>query len=108
MNSKTKIIVVLMIATLSVCCSPSLYKPTAVDVEAGKKLYADLTMEQLNKGLRLYADKCGSCHALYKPREITPARWKEMLPEMKTKAQLTDKEYDLITRYLKCKNATTN
>ncbi len=108
MNSKTKIITLLCIAAFSVCCSPSLYKPTTVDLDAGKKLYTDLTIEQLNKGLQLYADKCGSCHALYKPREITPARWTEMLPEMKTKAQLTDKEYDLITRYLKSKNATTN
>lgn len=74
-------------------------------MEAGKKTYPDLTMEQLTRGVRLYGDKCGSCHSLYKPKEITPARWAEMLPEMKQKAMLTDKEYELITRYLKSKNA---
>ena len=105
---KYKTIANFFIILSTVCCSPSIYKPTEADVFAGKKQYPDLTMEQLNKGLALYGDKCGSCHALYKPKEITEKRWAETLPEMKEKARLTDKEYVLITQYLMSKNVNPN
>jgi hypothetical protein len=89
-----------------VCCSPSLYKPTLADVECGKKEYPDLTIGQMNQGMELYSNKCGSCHTLYKPKEVSRAKWDKILPEMKLEAKLSDKEYELISRYVKAKNAS--
>jgi len=101
MNAKT--IAILLIAVFLYCCSPSVYKPTVADVENGKKHYEDLTMEQLNSGFHLYSNKCGSCHTLYKPQEISTTRWTKVLPDMKIEAKLNDKEYELISRYVKSK-----
>lgn len=98
-----KIIIFLVVAVFCFCCSPSVYKPTVADVESGKKNYSDLTIEQLNSGFHLYTNKCGSCHTLYKPQEITKDRWAKILPDMKIEAHLSDKEYELITRYIKSK-----
>jgi hypothetical protein len=98
-----KILVFLLIVVFYVCCSPSVYKPTAADMENGKKQYADLTIEQLNSGFHLYSDKCGSCHTLYKPQNISSEKWLKVLPDMKVEAHLTDKEYELISRYVKSK-----
>ena len=92
-----------MVALFCYCCSQSVYRPTVADVESGKKHYADLTMEQLNSGFNLYSNKCGSCHTLFKPQDITQEKWAKVLPDMKIEARLSDKEYDLISRYVKSK-----
>jgi hypothetical protein len=103
-----KVFIALLVACFYICCSPSVYKPTAADVESGKKQYTDLTLEQLNSGFHLYSDKCGSCHTLYKPQDISEERWTKVLPDMKIEAHLTDKEYDLISRYVKSKRNSYN
>ena len=94
---------ILIIALVIIGCGPSVFKPVLSDVESGRHTYADLSLEQLNKGYVLYADKCGSCHLLFKPKNISNERWEEMLPKMKIEAKLTDLEFDLIKRYLKAK-----
>jgi hypothetical protein len=101
-----KIVIFLLVAFFCYSCSPSVYKPTVADVTNGKKHYNDLTLEQLTSGFNLYSNKCGSCHMLYKPQEITEDRWAKVLPDMKVEALLNDKEYELISRYIKSKRAS--
>lgn len=103
---KFKAIISLLAAAILYSCSPTIYKPTLTDVESGKKHYADLTMEQLNSGFNLYSDKCGSCHKLYKPQEISSQRWTKVLPDMKIEAKLTEKEFELISKYVKSKRTS--
>jgi hypothetical protein len=98
-----KLIIFFLIAIFCFCCSPSVYKPTVTDVSNGKKHYADLTLAQLTSGFHLYANKCGSCHVLYKPQDISEDKWAKVLPDMKIEARLNDREYELITRYVKSK-----
>lgn len=76
------------------------------DFENGKKKYVSLTAAELDSGFHLYANKCGSCHTLFKPQEITEERWAKVLPDMKVEAKLSDKEYDLICKYVNSKNSS--
>lgn len=102
-----KIILFLFAAIFYCCCSPSVYKPTELDVKNGRQHFSDLSLVQLNKGFSLYKGKCGSCHQLFKPLEITKDRWAKVLPDMKVEAKLSDEEYELICRYVKSKSDFT-
>lgn len=104
MNPKS--IIFLIISFFCYCCSPSVYKPTMANVESGKKHYNDLTIDQLTEGFHLYSNKCGSCHMLYKPQDINEDRWAKVLPDMKVEAKLSNKEYELISRYVISKRSS--
>jgi hypothetical protein len=54
----------------------------------------------LEKGEKLYTEKCGKCHVLYEPREYTQKQWKKNLKEMKEKAGLSKEQYSQILAYL--------
>lgn len=56
--------------------------------------------EKLFDGKTLYREKCGKCHELYNPKEFRVKKWKENLDEMKHKAGLNKKQYELIFAYL--------
>lgn len=96
-----------MLIALMAACAPSVYKPTVADVECGKKQYADLSLEQLQAGMDLYSVKCGSCHTLYRPQDISRERWDRVLPDMKQEAKLTEEEYQQISRYILVKNSSS-
>jgi hypothetical protein len=99
LNFKVKKIV-FAVAVILMGCGPSVFTPLEKDVENGKKKYPDLTMAQMHEGFTLFSDKCSSCHRLFKPKELSLFEWDKALPEMKMKAKLNDKEYDLICRYI--------
>ncbi len=52
------------------------------------------------EGVVLYEKKCGGCHRLYAPSEISPAKWEVRLPEMARRAKLTPEETEVIRRYI--------
>lgn len=52
------------------------------------------------EGVVLYEKKCGGCHRLYAPAEISPAKWEVRLPEMVRRAKLTPEETEVIRRYI--------
>jgi len=56
--------------------------------------------KMLKEGKFLYEGKCGRCHELHNPKEYKLKSWKRNLEEMKYKAKLDKKEYDLILAYL--------
>lgn len=56
--------------------------------------------EKLLEGKTLYRKKCGKCHELHNPKEYKLKSWKRNLWEMKQKAGLSKKEYELIFAYL--------
>lgn len=61
------------------------------------------TTDSLNlaEGRTLYQSRCKKCHALYSPKDYKLKVWKKNLDEMRFKAELTEKEFDLIFLYLK-------
>jgi len=52
------------------------------------------------EGVVLYERKCGGCHRLYAPSEISPEKWGARLPEMAKRAHLTAAEAEVIRRYV--------
>ncbi len=77
-------------------CGVSLYRPTAANVD--KRSAA--TLEQLERGRKLYIRTCSACHGLHAPEERTPAQWGEVIDTMAARAHIDSAQEDLIYRYL--------
>ena len=74
-------------------------------IERVKKVYPTLSLEDLNKGKKLYETKCSLCHGLDKPSNRTADKWKHIVPEMveianKKSEVIASNEADLILKYL--------
>lgn len=74
-------------------------------IERVKTVYPTLSLEDLNKGKKLYETKCSLCHGLDKPSNRTAEKWKHIVPEMveianKKSEVIASNEADLILKYL--------
>ncbi len=74
-------------------------------IERVNKVYPTLSLEDLNKGKKLYETKCSLCHGLDKPSNRTADKWKHIVPEMveianKKSEVIASNEADLILKYL--------
>jgi mono/diheme cytochrome c family protein len=89
-------------ALLFACAGSPLPQPTAADVSRGASAFPDLTLDELSQGRRLYVSRCGSCHALKAPAELSASRWAEEVEAMRREngVKLTDDEAQAIVRYL--------
>lgn len=76
-------------------CAPSLYLPT--DEQAAR---VGIPLEELQQGRKLYVDNCGSCHMLYLPNRFTVDKWEAEMVIMRTKVTITDRDEELILKYL--------
>jgi len=93
--------VLILISGLVLACSTSLYIP-GESPQISKE-----TLSALQKGRAIYINKCGSCHALYRPEKYSTTQWKFQTERMAKKAKLTAQEELLIFRYL-TKNESLN
>lgn len=59
-----------------------------------------LTPKETAAGKKLYADRCGRCHKLYKIENYPAPAWNMWMNQMMAKTKLTQKEADLLIRYL--------
>jgi len=87
-------------ALLFCCCSPSLLLPTSVDVTSAGRRWAGTDSVSLHHGYELYINKCGACHALYRPTKFTEEKWEKEIPDMGPKAHLTKEETEMVLRYV--------
>jgi len=76
------------------------------DVKRVQDLYADVTLEELNKGMSLYEQNCDACHKLKDPKSEGIRGWNHHVPEMvelsneKKGTKLTKADEQAILRYL--------
>lgn len=54
----------------------------------------------VQQGYKLYVNKCGSCHYLYRPHKFSDTKWKAEMPEMAEKAKINEEETKLVLNYL--------
>lgn len=94
MNSKTKMLILLVAAGLISCVS-ALYIPTQKDA-----LSQNTSLEKLQQGRRLYMNNCSSCHNLHLPSEFTNKAWEPLLNKMQKRARIDDSQKELIAAYL--------
>lgn len=91
---------ILLPITLITGCVPVLMLPVAKDVERANAFGNIITLINLQDAHKLYVNKCGNCHFLYRPYKFTKEKWIAIMPEMKKEAKLSDEEYNLMLKYL--------
>jgi cytochrome c5 len=94
----------LFVAAMSAaaCGASAVPQPTAADASRGSAHFPGLTLSELSRGRTLYVSRCGSCHALKRPAELSPERWQVEVGEMRDKngVKLSDSDAQAIARYL--------
>ncbi len=89
-------------AALAACGGSAVPQPTVADARRGSAHFPDLTLAELHQGRTLYVSRCGSCHTLKRPAELSPDQWQVEVTEMRDKngVKLSDSEAQAIIRYL--------
>jgi mono/diheme cytochrome c family protein len=93
----------LTLACAAACAATSpIPQPTAADASRGSARFPDLTLNELSHGRTLYLSRCGSCHVLKRPAELSAEQWEHEVEEMREKngVKLSDADARAITRYL--------
>ena len=60
--------------------------------------------DDLERGAKLWNEKCGRCHRNHTPDDYTDAQWTKILAHMRTKAKLSGDEERLILEFAKSAN----
>ena len=103
---KLKFITITCLSVIAVACSTvKTLEMNQANIDRVKSIYPSLTLEELNKGKKLYETKCSLCHGLDKPSARTAEKWKHIVPEMveianKKSEVIASNEADLILKYL--------
>ncbi len=89
-------------AWLAACGGSRLPVPTAADASRASAHFPDVTLNELSHGRTLYVSRCGSCHILKPPSELSPQQWQAEVSDMRAKngVKLSDDEAQAIVRYL--------
>jgi mono/diheme cytochrome c family protein len=87
------------------CSGQQLPIPTQADLTSAQNLgaatfAAQATVQDLEAGRALYANRCASCHQLFEPSAYPPHRWPEFVSEMRKQASLTAPQEQQLTWYL--------
>jgi cytochrome c5 len=85
--------IVLIGLLLCLCsCGSQLYIPT--------ESKANISVENLQEGRKIYVNNCASCHQLYAPNKYKSGDWQKKLDWMQPRAKITDDQKQLIYNYL--------
>jgi mono/diheme cytochrome c family protein len=92
----------LLFVALAACGGSPIPRPTQADAVRGGARFPGVTLDELSRGRALYVSRCGSCHALKGPAELSAERWDTAVGEMRTNngVKLSDAEAQAIVRYL--------
>jgi cytochrome c5 len=97
-----KSMLALLVVTAAACGASAVPTPTAADASRGRARFPDVTLNELSHGRSLYVSRCGSCHALKRPGELSPERWQAEVEDMRAKngVKLSEPDARAIVRYL--------
>jgi mono/diheme cytochrome c family protein len=85
---------------LTGACAAALRHATPDDAALVAPRWPGTTVEDLDRGRRLYVRRCSGCHNLFLPRAFPPERWPRLVDEMAEKGRLGPAERDDVTRFL--------
>jgi len=102
MSARVPIAAIVVSAWLAACGGSRLPVPTAADASRASAHFPDVTLSELNHGRTLYVSRCGSCHTLKPPSELSGEQWQAEVSDMRAKngVKLSDDEAQAIVRYL--------
>ncbi len=81
-------------------CAAALPQPESADVAFAQTRWPDATARDLDAGRELYTRKCSGCHQLFLPSSRPPDAWPRILQEMSSEAKMSQRESELVERYL--------
>jgi cytochrome c556 len=84
----------------AVGCAAALAQPTAEDARRAVLQWPDATLDELERGRKIYVARCSSCHDLYLPRDETPSKWPGILDAMGARCKLSSVERRAVERFL--------
>jgi cytochrome c5 len=84
----------------SAACAAALRHPLPEDSVRVAARWPGTTLEDLERGRRLYVRRCSGCHNLFLPRAFPPERWPAQVDDMAQKARLGASERDDVVRFL--------
>lgn len=91
-----------LFAAVAACGASRVPVPTAADASRASAHFPDVTLNELSHGRTLYVSRCGSCHTLKPPAELSAEQWQTEVTDMRAKngVKLSDEEARAIIRYL--------
>lgn len=90
---------------LAGCATVSTLKPKNTDLALMQQKAPGISLEEAQKGFKLFKFNCAGCHNLPKPDVYTINRWEKILPEMLGKAKISSEtDAMLIRNYLHAKS----
>jgi hypothetical protein len=98
---KTIVAFAVLSLTIICCHSTSYLIPSQADVPIAQTHWQTASLDELNKGYSIYADKCTNCHDMKNPKDFSADDWtNHYMPSMGKKAKLNDIEYQLVLHYV--------
>ena len=96
---------ILIVILLAGCATVSTLRPTATDLAMMQQKAPGISLEEAEKGFKLYKYNCAGCHYLHKPGAYTISGWEKVLPEMLGRAKISsESDAKLIRNYLFAKS----
>jgi len=96
-----KVLIIITCIAFIGCATVSNLKPAEPDLSVMQQRVPGITIEDAQRGFKLYKFNCAGCHYLHKPNDYTMNGWEKILPEMLSRAKITsEKEQQLIKNYL--------
>lgn len=96
---------VVIIILLAGCATVSTLRPRNTDLANMQQKAPGISLEEAEKGFKLYKYNCAGCHNLHKPDDYTISGWEKVLPEMLGRAKInSEKDAKLIRDYLFAKS----
>ena len=87
------------------CATVSNLRPNEKELISMQQKVPGISLEEAQKGFKVYKFNCAGCHYLPKPDQYTISNWEKVLPEMIGRAKITsESEMQLITNYLFAKS----
>jgi hypothetical protein len=100
-----KIVVIITCIGFIGCVTVSNLKPAESELTIMQQKVPGLSLENAQKGFKLYKFNCAGCHYLHKPNDYTISGWEKILPEMLGKAKITsEKDAQPLKNYLFAKS----
>ena len=100
MRPGRRLTIVLLAVTLAAACAAALRHATPADVTLVSPQWPGTTVEDLERGRRLYVRRCSGCHTLILPSAHAPDDWPVLVDAMAEKARLKPAQREDIVRFL--------
>ena len=90
----------LLLLLVAGCVRSGAPAPTQSDLTRAQAQWPGITIDELERGRKVYIGHCGSCHLVPKPSDHRPEDWPQIVDAMSARAELTDDEHELVVRYV--------